>query len=191
MLPRNIGATYIGRVNVLVTCTANRCRSPIAEVLLRKALADRGSAIEVRSAGLLESGVAAVDEAIECVAEVGLDLSSHTSTQLDPGVIGAADLILTMERSHVREIAVMDPRAFAKTFTVCEFLRRAGESWPLDVPVADRIVEVGVGRKPSDVLSAPSTDDVDDPYLDPLAAFEKTRDELAPMMQRVAELLSV
>ena len=48
--------TYNPPIDVLLLCTANQCRSPMAEVLLRHHLAAAGIEATVSSAGLYEGG---------------------------------------------------------------------------------------------------------------------------------------
>ena len=43
--------TTLARIDILILCTGNTCRSPMAEALLRATLADRGIEARVSSAG--------------------------------------------------------------------------------------------------------------------------------------------
>jgi arsenate reductase len=64
--------------NVLVLCTGNSCRSQIAEGYLRKFAGDKAS---VYSAGVETHGVN--PKAISIMAEDGIDISGHTSNNID------------------------------------------------------------------------------------------------------------
>ena len=68
-------------MKVIFVCTGNTCRSPMAKVLFRKLLRDRGiDLIEVDSAGLAcYAGEEASPHAVEAMRERGLDLSDHRS----------------------------------------------------------------------------------------------------------------
>jgi protein-tyrosine phosphatase len=110
---------------VLLVCTGNTCRSPMAERLLQHALAqslgcqpeqlaDRG--ILIFSAGMAAfPGGKAAREAIDTLAQYGIDLSNHSSQPLSERAVRHADLILTMTQSHLqtllRQFPVAAPRA--------------------------------------------------------------------------------
>ena len=70
-------------MKILVLCTGNSCRSQMAEGFFREYFEKAGdteSALSVRSAGLEPHGVN--PRAIEAMAEVGIDISEHTSNHL-------------------------------------------------------------------------------------------------------------
>jgi len=101
--------------NVLFVCVGNICRSPSAEVMLRQAVAGKG--IQISSAGLgalVGHGIDATAQ--ELLVEQGMDGLAHRARQIDDAILGAADLVLTMERKHVRRIAEIAPQASGKTF---------------------------------------------------------------------------
>jgi protein-tyrosine phosphatase len=94
---------------LLFVCTGNTCRSPLAEAIARRAIAERGwHHVEVRSAGAATvDGLPASGGSLRVAREAGLDLGGHRSTRLDEALVSGADLILTMSRSHldaVREL---------------------------------------------------------------------------------------
>lgn len=94
----------------LFVCTGNTCRSPMAEGLFRKLLAeklqcsdselpDRG--YHVASAGLSATvGAAPSPESVSLLKNRGFDLSSHESQPLTRRLIDQADHIYTMTRQH-------------------------------------------------------------------------------------------
>lgn len=84
-------------MNILFVCTGNTCRSPMAEGYLKsKKLPD----IFVKSAGFGEYGYPASPNSIEVMGEVGIDISSHTSSIINEQLIGWADKIICMTISH-------------------------------------------------------------------------------------------
>ena len=87
---------------ILLVCTGNICRSPLAEVLLRRELEQRGAdGIVVTSAGTgAWEGAPASEGAYLVALEHGLDLSGHRAQLLTREVVKDADLILTMARHH-------------------------------------------------------------------------------------------
>ena len=89
---------------LLVVCTANQCRSPMGEALLRDALRRRGIDGEVASAGFLPGGFAAAGGAIDAMRRIGLDISGHTSRLLDESILDWADAVVTMEGTHVVDL---------------------------------------------------------------------------------------
>jgi protein-tyrosine-phosphatase len=99
------GATY----NILFVCTGNTCRSPMAEALAQSELARRDwHHVAVGSAGVAaEDGQPASDHALAVLARHGMDASEHRSRLLTPELVGWADLILAMSRSHLPSIARM------------------------------------------------------------------------------------
>ena len=103
---------------ILVVCVGNICRSPTAEVLLRKHLGG-GEEVRVESAGLKALEGYPIDPLAEAVlAAEGLTAKDHVARQITPGMIGAADLVLAMQKRHVDAIHAIAPQARGKTFLV-------------------------------------------------------------------------
>lgn len=102
-------------MKILFVCSGNTCRSPIAETITRRLLADAGRAdIEVSSAGTNAwDGSPASDGALLVGMERNLDLSEHRSRQLTPEMVSESDLILVMSPSHLARIKELDAKANA------------------------------------------------------------------------------
>ncbi|MEA2063740.1 MAG: low molecular weight protein arginine phosphatase [Gemmatimonadota bacterium] len=89
---------------MLILCTGNTCRSPMAHVILERLLEESGirKKVQVSSAGILTGGGSPASEmSIEVCRENGLDLSAHRSTRLSDELIFKADLVVVMEQMHV------------------------------------------------------------------------------------------
>jgi L-threonylcarbamoyladenylate synthase len=115
--PGVVTETMIGRLAsevFLFICTGNTCRSPLAEGLFRKMLADRLKCREdeladhgymVLSAGMsAEPGLPAASESIEVAARHGVDLRAHESQPVTQRLLDQADQIFTMTRGHRESI---------------------------------------------------------------------------------------
>lgn len=108
---------------VLLVCTGNTCRSPMAAGILKKMLADEGiEGVSVLSAGTAAlEGMPATDLAVSTSADWQIDLSGHRSQPVTDKLVAEADLILTMTPEHREEILSHDPEAASKTFLLKGF----------------------------------------------------------------------
>jgi protein-tyrosine-phosphatase len=105
---------------VLVVCTGNTCRSPMAEGWLNAKLAGKGWLAE--SAGVAAwGGSPASPEAVEAMREIGVDISGHSSRGLSRERMAAADYILVMTHGHRSEMVRRFPDAKDKIFLVHGF----------------------------------------------------------------------
>ncbi len=88
---------------ILMVCTGNICRSPMAAGLLSHFLpADLARKIAVGSAGTHGlHGHQAEPHAVQAMNEQGIDIGGHRARLIDRDIARSADLILTMERTHV------------------------------------------------------------------------------------------
>lgn len=78
--------------NILVLCTGNSCRSQIAEGYLRHYAGNKAATIY--SAGVETHGVN--PKAIQIMAEDGIDISAHTSNNVDEYVNIPFDFVITV-----------------------------------------------------------------------------------------------
>src|SRR6201993_3650695 len=106
---------------VLFVCTGNVCRSPMAEGLFGRMIAERPD-LRVLSAGVSTyPGQPPSAHAVEVLAELGVDISQHRSRPLSEKVIDEADWIIAMTRSHLDSIIYLFPRAAEKVYLLREF----------------------------------------------------------------------
>jgi len=178
-------------IEILLLCTGNTCRTPMAQALLVADLADRGIEATVRSAGRISQGQPATATAVEAMAERGLDVTGHTSSLMTSAGLGSADLIVGMAREHVREAAVLRPDAYPRTFTLKELVRRGDEEGPRagGEPLEDWLARLHKRRRPADHLGESPADDVADPVGQGLAVYERTADELDQLIGRTVALI--
>jgi protein-tyrosine phosphatase len=176
---------------VLLVCTANICRSPMAEALFKRRAADRDPSLVVRSAGLLEAGQPAAPGTQRALQLAGLDGSAHVSTKLTGDFAGKADLVLGMERRHVQEVALLAPTAFPRTFTLKELVRRGGETGPRAAgeSIPEWLQRMQAGRTPRDLLGSDTSDDVADPYGGEEEGYERTLREIDGLVARAVDLI--
>jgi len=113
---------------ILLVCTGNLCRSPMAAALLRRYLDEDDARRDWRvlSAGLwAEDGEPASTGAVMAMAERGIDLTGHRSRRLTPQMVEEADLILGMTPQHVEAMQQAFPEARERIHLLAEM---AGES---------------------------------------------------------------
>ena len=120
----------ISRISILFVCTGNSCRSPMAEGMFRKFLAEKLNCnidqlkqigFNIHSAGTLGiSGMPASSEAVKVCAAKGIDIKDHVSSALTEQMIVESDIIYVMTRSHYKEIADMMPEASEKCFLLAD-----------------------------------------------------------------------
>jgi protein-tyrosine phosphatase len=114
----------VGARTVLLVCTGNTCRSPMAEVALKAMLGERlcvaadalpSVGVRVHSAGLSAwPGQALSDGAWAVLADAGLDPGMHTSREATRAFVADADLIYAMTASHADALRQMFPEAASR-----------------------------------------------------------------------------
>ncbi len=114
----------MSEVTFLFVCTGNTCRSPMAEGLFRKYLAEKiGCHIDeledwgykVLSAGTMDmAGAPASAESIKACAVKGVDIAHHASRPLTRALVDASDVIFCMTRSHCEQVLFYSAEAERK-----------------------------------------------------------------------------
>jgi protein-tyrosine phosphatase len=175
---------------MLLVCTANVCRSFMAEAVVRARIIERRLPLTVGSAATRLTDLPVDPDAVIALAEMGFALPGHQPRQIDRDLIRSegADLIITMTREHLRDVVATDRLAWPRTFTLKELVRRASvvrepatdwESW---------LAAVGVGRSARELMAPDVADDIPDPYGTPLAAH---RESLVIIRSLIDQVLSL
>lgn len=183
--------------SILLVCTGNVCRSPMAEGLLRVALERRlgDAAPAVGSAGVIgRDGGAAVPEAVEAAADRGVDISSHVVRRLGREHVEPAALVLGMAVEHREDVVRTSPSAASRTFTLKEFVRlleaqpasRTGEEGDPGGRLAARVAEADRLRC-SGFRGNPSDEDVIDPLGLSLETYRAIAWELDGWCERLVD----
>lgn len=146
---------------ILLVCTGNTCRSPMAEALAKPLFQRIGLEAEVISAGAYANpGELASEAAIEVLQEEGYDLSPHRARLLTPEMAEEADLIITMTRTHRRQVLGIAPGVKDKVFVLKELAER------------------GLSRKNQEEEDGPPEWDIPDPLGYPAAVYREVLDEI-------------
>ncbi len=111
------------RNHILLLCTGNLCRSPMAEGLMRTLLPSHG----LFSAGLgALDGAPADPLAVALMREAGIDIAAHRSRRLAGWMLAEADRVYTMEAAQAAWLQRMYPRHARK-------IARLGEPCGIDI----------------------------------------------------------
>jgi protein-tyrosine phosphatase len=175
---------------VLVLCTANVCRSPMAAALLTDRLRERQAGARVRSAGSLTDGQPADPAAIRTLAARRLDISGHRSRLVRAGDLASADLILAMDRSCLRHAVVLAPAVWPRAFTLKELIRRgrAARNRAPAESLRDWLDRMHQGRARADLLGGNPDDDVADPAGGPQRGYDRTAAVLSSLLDELVAI---
>jgi protein-tyrosine-phosphatase len=149
--------------HILIVCTGNICRSPMAAGLLKHALA--GQPAPLKSLKVVSAGVAArpgdavSENAVIALKKAGIDISGHRSRPLTQKMLDDALVVFGMTESHR---AIVQYKA-------------------MPVPKHLHLFR--------DFLPPPAEKEIGDPYGGPLKLYETARDEMVEAIPSVLEFL--
>ena len=115
-------------------CTGNTCRSPLAEGLALRLLAERlgvqgpgerrsieDVGFQVRSFGTSAGpGAPASRHTLEVLSRQGIDLADHASTPATPELVNGLDEVYGLTRSHVESLRALLPPARARRISLLD-----------------------------------------------------------------------
>lgn len=112
------------RPRLLIVCTANQCRSAMAEFLFRTALADIGIDWDVASAGTdAMVGLPMDSQALRLLNSRQIKVLGWSTSAVTPAMLRDSDLVLTATRRHRGVLVQAVPDAVTKTFPILQFSR--------------------------------------------------------------------
>jgi len=112
--------------NILVVCTGNTCRSPMAKGILETYLKDYP--VFIYSAGtqaLNNSPPSSYAE--KALKEIGIDISGHLAKSVSEDMVKEADLILCAEKNHYYYLTALFPECEDKLFLIKGYPQKNGE----------------------------------------------------------------
>lgn len=152
--------------SILFVCTGNSCRSVMAEGLMKKYLKESGRTdIEIASAGIgAMNGFPPTDETVEVMKEEGIDISGSRSKLITRDMVDKADLVLTMEDMHKKEIIRRAPESASKIHLLKEF-----------------------GSDPKNTKN--SDNDIEDPIGMPVGIYRECLSQIKKEIERIVKLI--
>ena len=167
---------------ILLVCTGNTCRSPMAEAMLREMAKRRQVELEVRSAGVVAlDGQPISAHAAEALRKRNVPLPTGGASSLKEDGVGWADLILTMTVRHKEALLGRFPDAAGKTYTLKEYAFYQASS--------DGSQTAGDGGEASSAADGPPDLDIADPFGGSLELYEQSAEEIARALERVLDRL--
>ncbi len=148
---------------IVTVCTANICRSPMAEALLQHALAAQPEPL--KSLQVVSAGVAArpgdkvSENSVQALKKVGLNIADHTSQALTRELLDQALAVFCMTESHRAMIQLTFDPVPRNVYLFREFMPRAADK------------------------------EIPDPYGGPLPHYEACRDEMVEAIPSLMEFL--
>lgn len=178
-----IRETHTNRFTILTVCTANICRSPLMELLLRQQLDT--SVYEIGSAGVRGFKDAPMDpDAAKQAVRFGADPQYFKSRPLTEDMVKVSGLILTATREHRSGVLGVSPMALRRTFTLLEFAQLAAEY--SGEPLNEIISEASHHRS-----HAQGVIDIADPYRQGELMHQQIAEQILKGVRKVSATLNV
>ncbi len=150
------------KINILFICSANRCRSAMAEGIAEKSAKNAKKNYRISSAGTLGLvGEPPTQLAIEVAQAHDVDISQQRSAEVSDYMLGQNDFVFTMTHSHKNYIKNNFPNHIGKCFLLAKF---------------------GRGREQI-------KQEVEDPVGTSYQFYEQTFTQLSTEIQRIMEFL--
>jgi len=180
---------------ILAICSGNVCRSPLVELLLKRAFDERPDFV-VESAGTIaRPGQHMTGEMIAVATRYGItaDMAlAHKASRLTEVAVEEADLVLGLTKEHRAGALQLFPAAVRRTFTLKEFARLAASlevNEVLPVGSAD-LVALAAQRRTEYPATDPAGDDVDDPIGRSQEVYDRVGAEVADAVRTVARVIA-
>jgi protein-tyrosine phosphatase len=175
---------------ILVVCTGNICRSPLAEAALRAALPPGFTVASAGTGAMVDAPPP--PELLAVAAAHGLDVAGHRGRQLTERVATEATLLLTMTNEHRSAAVRTAPRVANRTVTFLDAARVAGA---LDTTTTTnagdrvrRLIDALLDARAQGTIGAPEAD-VADPYGRGRDAYDAMAATVLPAAERIAAAL--
>jgi protein-tyrosine phosphatase len=186
-------------VQIVVVCTGNVARSPLAMAMLEHEARRRlgpDAPVWVSSSGVHGlDGARAVAEARTQAEHRGIDLGHHRGSVTDGADVERADLVLTMTEAQRALVLRRGPRASRHVFTLLEFARLLGGVDPAQLPSSAtprarvRAAVAAAHGVRAHIPRPAAAEDVDDPYGLPMEVYDELGRRFDDLIPAVAETL--
>ena len=187
-------AATAGSARILAVCTANICRSPAVERLLRAGLDD---SVQVGSAGMMALVGEPIDPPVAgYLAEAGASVDGFAARQVTAALLHEADLVLTLTKAHRAHVLQLAPAVVRRAYTLLEFTRVLQSLDPAGLPTrgsaAERlsaIVPLATAGRALAGRKFGSGDDVPDPFRRGSEAYAHSLDLIHQATETIAGVL--